>query len=87
METAVAFILLSLFGQQADAAGSSAWLMRLRAVGFCGEFTTFSAFSAETVHLLRDGRYGPATLYAGLSVGVCTACAALGMWLGELTRN
>ena len=76
-----------LIGLLAGAAGSSAWLMRLLAVGFCGGFTTFSAFSAETVRLLRDGQYGPAALYAGLSVGVCTACAALVMWLGELTRN
>lgn len=78
----------SLFiGLLIGAAGNSAWLMRLLAVGFCGGFTTFSTFSAETVRLLRDGHYATAALYVGLSVGVCTAFAALGMWLGESARN
>ena len=57
-------------------------------VGFCGGFTTFSTFSADTVRLLRAGDYGPATAYIALSVAVCIAFAALGMWIGaQIARN
>ena len=58
------------------------------AAGFCGGFTTFSTFSADAVRLLRAGDYGPATAYIALSVAVCIAFAALGMWIGaQIARN
>lgn len=76
-----------LIGLVTGAVGESAWLMRLLAVGFCGGFTTFSAFSADTVRLLREGHYTPALLYIGSSVVVCVITAAAGMWIGESVRN
>ncbi|MFN3394540.1 MAG: fluoride efflux transporter CrcB [Candidatus Thermochlorobacter sp.] len=42
---------------------SQEWRLFL-ATGICGGFTTFSAFSNETIALLRDGQF----LYAGLYV-------------------
>ena len=40
------------------------------------------------VRLLRAGDYGPATAYIALSVAVCIAFAALGMWIGaQIARN
>jgi CrcB protein len=50
-------------------------LMFLR-VGLCGGFTTFSAFSLETVELLQSGKYGSAVLYAALSIILCIAATA-----------
>jgi CrcB protein len=47
-------------------------------VGFLGAFTTFSAFSIETLTLLDDGRAGVALLYALASVLLCVAAA----WAG-----
>jgi CrcB protein len=38
------------------------------ATGICGGFTTFSAFTNETMGLLRDGQLGYAFLYMGASV-------------------
>lgn len=38
------------------------------ATGLCGGFTTFSAFSNETLALLRDGQYGYAATYVVASV-------------------
>jgi len=53
-------------------------------VGLCGGFTTFSAFSLQTLELARDGRL----LYAGanimLSIVLCLTAVALGHWLATL---
>lgn len=62
-------------------AQTAAWLL---VKGFCGGFTTFSA---DAVRLLRAGAWGPAMLYIALSVAVCLAFAALGMWTGRLLQN
>ncbi len=36
--------------------------------GFCGGFTTFSAFAAETAALVKNGNYGMAAAYIAASV-------------------
>ncbi len=46
------------------------------AVGLCGGFTTFSAFSLQTVDMLRAGHMMRAALYVAFSAIFCiTACA------------
>ena len=47
--------------------------------GFCGGFTTFSAFSLETVGLLRGGEYTKAAAYAVLSVTLSLLATISGM--------
>jgi CrcB protein len=47
--------------------------------GFCGGFTTFSAFSLETVGLLRGGEYGKASAYVVLSVSLSILATFSGM--------
>ncbi|MEO8575229.1 MAG: fluoride efflux transporter CrcB [Gemmatimonadales bacterium] len=47
--------------------------------GFCGGFTTFSAFSIETVGLLEGGEYAKATAYIVLSVTLSIAAAFAGV--------
>ena len=51
------------------------------ATGICGGFTTFSAFSAENMELLQQGRYSLAIIYIVLSVILGIAAAALGFKL------
>lgn len=46
--------------------------------GLCGGFTTLSAFSAETLGLLRERQAGFALLYAGATLLGCLAATALG---------
>lgn len=48
-------------------------------VGLCGGFTTFSAFSLETLRLIERGEIARATLYAAASVVLCIAATALGL--------
>jgi CrcB protein len=49
-------------------------------VGICGGFTTFSAFSLQTLDLMRDHRLGQATANIVISVVVCM----LAVWAGHL---
>jgi CrcB protein len=57
-------------------------LRHLLIAGVLGGFTTFSAYSWETLALLREGQWVAATLYAGGSVIACLAAVALGFAAG-----
>ena len=54
-------------------------LMPLITTGFLGGFTTFSAFSLDTVSLIEGGRTGAALLYIAASVLVSLAALAAGL--------
>jgi fluoride exporter len=47
--------------------------------GLLGGFTTFSAFSLETVNLIERGALGQASLYVTLSVGLSIGGMVLGL--------
>ncbi len=49
-------------------------------VGLCGGYTTFSAFSLQTLLLLRDGEWARAFGNVLLSVALCLVA----VWLGHL---
>ena len=54
-------------------------LRALLVVGFCGGFTTFSTFSAETLSLIEGGEYARASTYVFLSVMLCLVATLAGM--------
>jgi CrcB protein len=53
------------------------------ATGVLGGFTTFSAFSLETMAMIEAGRWSEAALYAGVSVVVSVAALGLGLLLAR----
>jgi fluoride exporter len=55
----------------------------LLATGLCGGFTTFSAFSAENLQLIQQGRMGMFAVYAIGSVLLGLGAAWLGFTLGK----
>ncbi|GAA4347109.1 fluoride efflux transporter CrcB [Hymenobacter saemangeumensis] len=60
----------------------SGWRLLL-ITGFCGGFTTFSAFALENLALLRAGQVLLAALYAGGSVVLGVLAAAGSYWLAR----
>jgi len=70
----IGILARQILNTQADAMARAALI-----TGFCGGFTTFSAFSLETVELMAGGQWGRATLYVALSLVACITGTALGM--------
>lgn len=54
-------------------------------VGFLGGFTTFSAFSLETLRMIEGGAIGLAALNAAGSVTLCVGATAAGFWIARIS--
>jgi fluoride exporter len=52
-------------------------------VGFCGGFTTFSAFSLDALGLLTGGKPGTALAYVAASIALCLLGTTAGYALGS----
>jgi CrcB protein len=69
-----------LVGCLARMASGGEQVRLLLAVGVLGGFTTFSAFSLETVMMLERGETGPALLYILVSVAGAIGALAFGLF-------
>lgn len=70
--------ILHLAFKEQIAPGTRLFLM----TGILGGFTTFSAFSAETIELVIAGRAGPALVNVLVSLASCLGAAWLGFRIG-----
>ncbi|MEM7080343.1 MAG: fluoride efflux transporter CrcB [Pseudomonadota bacterium] len=60
----------------------AAWGRALIVVGLLGGFTTFSAFSLETLQLVQNARLAAAASYVVASVLLCLLATFIGLRLG-----
>ena len=67
-----------LIGLLIGLCSETGYLRLLFITGFCGGFTTFSTFTAESYTMFREGAYGLALLYIAGSVLI----GLLALWLG-----
>jgi CrcB protein len=56
----------------------------LLTTGFCGGFSTFSTFTAESFRLWQDGRQTEAFAYVAGSLTICLVCLFLGLKMATL---
>lgn len=71
-------ILVASIAKQTEA---STTIKLLLVTGFCGGFTTFSAFAFENVELIRAGNYATAIAYVLLSVALSIAGTFAGIMM------
>lgn len=76
---AIGLLMALLIGRGADPA-----CRLLLVTGFLGGYTTFSAFSLETLSLLETRRFGEAALYVGGSVLLGLIACFAGLAVGRL---
>jgi CrcB protein len=76
---AIGLLMTVLLGRNADPS-----FRLLLVTGFLGGYTTFSAFSYETLALLLERRWDVAVLYAVGSVLFGLLACALGLGLGRM---
>ena len=82
VNVAGSFLIGLAFGMLAHHARFDDLVRPFFVVGVLGAFTTFSAFSMETLLLLNDARWLPALAYIAASVLVCVVAAWAGQRLG-----
>src|SRR5688572_13122885 len=77
------FILGVVYAVALKKTGDSENLRLLFGTGFCGGFTTFSAFAFENVNLIGQKFIGVSTLYIGTSLILGFLALWAGMMLGR----
>jgi len=70
------------YGMASKGTSNAGWFL-LMTTGFCGGFTTFSAFSMENIQLLRSGQYMTASAYIVMSVLFGLLACLAGYQLGK----
>ena len=75
------FIIGILSGFVIYKSGLNKNLSALFMAGFCGGFSTLSAYSLDIINMYKNGNYLTATLYMILTVAFSIASTALGIFI------
>ncbi|MBC2776433.1 fluoride efflux transporter CrcB [Parasphingopyxis marina] len=75
-------LLVGILARYVD--GGEGWRLFV-GVGLLGGFTTFSAFSLETVNMIERGAFGIAIGYALVSVLASVGALFIGLWIVRAT--
>lgn len=67
----------------ADGSGMNANTRAMLTTGFCGGFTTFSAFSYETLTMWEQGDARRAATYVALSIVLSLSAMTAGCWVAQ----
>lgn len=70
-----------LWGISQKHGGTYADFQALLMIGFCGAYTTFSAFTLENLQLISKGYFFTALLYSALSLFIGIAMTFIGYWI------
>ena len=77
------FILGTLVGVALKRVDLSEHTRLFIGVGFCGGFTTFSAFALENVNLINGKHLGTMVLYISVSIIAGMLATFAGIWMGR----
>lgn len=75
-------LLIGIVIQATDKSGVSGVMRLLLATGFCGGFTTFSAFAVENLRMIESGNYQGFLIYTFVSIAAGIAGVMAGMRIG-----
>lgn len=86
-----ACLIMGVFGGVAQASGWSpeakeVWILLLM-TGFCGGYSTFSAFTFDCVKYFENGHLGVWFIFAAATVFCGLFACAFGYWLGKVIMN
>ena len=81
------FVLAFVARYATDTSALSAEMTLLLTTGFCGGYTTFSAFSYETVRLLEEGAWVHAASYVVASVVLSLGGTVLGFTVARAVTS
>jgi CrcB protein len=76
-------LIFTLTGEHANPSANAGLWRNFLMVGICGGYTTFSAFSLQTLQLARGGEW----TYAGLNIFLSIALCLIGVWLGQIAAQ
>ncbi|HEY1008820.1 MAG: fluoride efflux transporter CrcB [Daejeonella sp.] len=80
------FLIGIVYGVAERSGLSNEWRLFI-ATGILGGFTTFSAFSYESINLMRDGQAGAALVYIAASIMLGLAATFIGLSVGALSNG
>lgn len=79
--------LLAALSARNESFHAATGLRQFLMIGVCGGYTTFSAFSLQTLEMLKAGQIWQPGLYVVGSVVLCIGGAAVGYFVGQLATR